>query len=82
MKNYRIIKIITITYLGLSSGSEAVHWATTRQNESLSSPPARPPIAYLLNETAVSETQLLKHTTPYKTLLFADEWNGKGFLRK
>jgi hypothetical protein len=37
----------TITYRGLFSGNPAVHWATTRQNESLSSPPARPPIAYL-----------------------------------
>lgn len=34
-----------MTYRGLSSGNAAVHWATTRQNESLSSPPARPPIA-------------------------------------
>lgn len=35
----------TITYRGLSSGNAAVHWATTRQKEFLSSPPERPPIA-------------------------------------
>ncbi|KAL5539322.1 hypothetical protein UlMin_042269 [Ulmus minor] len=35
----------TITYRSLSSGNRVVHCATTRQNESLSSPPERPPLA-------------------------------------
>lgn len=34
-----------ITYRGFPGGSPAVHCATTRQNTSLPSPPARPPIA-------------------------------------
>jgi hypothetical protein len=44
---FELVACNTITYRGLFSGNPAVHWATTRQNESLSSPPARPPIAYL-----------------------------------
>jgi hypothetical protein len=34
-----------------------VHWATTRQNESLSSPPARPPIAYLATNISKHQQQ-------------------------
>jgi len=33
-------------YLGLLGGSKPVHWSTTLQKESFSSPPLRPPIAY------------------------------------